>query len=273
MKAIKINSWNEFQNIIAGDKYRSWAFRGQADTEWKLESTLSRYLKDYNVFRQVWDKQERRIFRIFKRKAHQFLSHLPKDDDAFEWLSTMKHHGAPTRLLDFTWSPYVATFFALEHARKNAAIWAIYPPGLKFKQSFPNLDIQGSIHDNIGLWKQDNYEKYYLKNKYDFVTQGEPYRMNRRLIAQSGTFIVPSRIDKTVEEIIIHTVGKEKSLVKFELKTSVLRHHTLRELYNMNITNATLFPDLDGLARSMALEYEFHYAFDPITGKKIAGFE
>ena len=39
----------------------------------------------------------------------------------------------------------------------------------------------------------------------------------------------------------------------------------MRELYNMNISNATLFPGLDGLARSLAYELEFHWAFDPIT--------
>jgi len=273
LEVIKIESWKAFQDVIAGDNYRSWAFRGQADAEWKLESTLSRYLKDYHVIPEVWGKQERRIFRIFKRKAHQFLKHLPKDDDAFEWLSIMKHHGAPTRLIDFTWSPYVAAFFAMEHAHKTAAVWAIYPPGLKYRQSFPDLDIRGNVHDNIGLWKKDNYEKYYLNNNYVFVTQGEPYRMNRRLIAQSGTFIVPSTIDKTIDEIILNTVKKGDVLVKFELNTVRMRHHSLRELYSMNITNATLFPDLDGLARSMALEFEFHYAFDPISGEKIAGFE
>lgn len=37
----------------------------------------------------------------------------------------------------------------------------------------------------------------------------------------------------------------------------------MRALYSMNMTNATLFPDLDGLARSLAYELEFHYADDP----------
>jgi hypothetical protein len=41
----------------------------------------------------------------------------------------------------------------------------------------------------------------------------------------------------------------------------------------MNITNATLFPDLDGLAKSMALEFELHWAYDPATGKRFDGFD
>ena len=42
----------------------------------------------------------------------------------------MQHHGAPTRLLDFTWSPYVAAFFALVHTTKQAAVWAVNPKRL-----------------------------------------------------------------------------------------------------------------------------------------------
>lgn len=272
MKTITINTWEEFQNIIASDQYRSWAFRGQANTDWKLESSLSRHLKNYKVHPSVWAKQERRIFRIFKRKAHQFLEHLPKDEDAFEWLGIMKHHGAPTRLLDFTWSPYVAAFFALESAETTAAIYAIYPLGLKSQQNFPELVNEKISHDNIGIWKDTNYYKYFLRNNYNFVTYGEPYRMNRRLIAQSGTFVVPSRIDKTIVEIIGKEPEVSEMLVKFELNTECMRHETLRKLYNMNITYATLFPDLDGLARSMALEFEMHYAYDPLTGEDFPGF-
>lgn len=37
----------------------------------------------------------------------------------------MHHHGAPTRLLDFTYSIYVATYFAAENAERDAAVWAI----------------------------------------------------------------------------------------------------------------------------------------------------
>jgi len=37
----------------------------------------------------------------------------------------MQHHGAPTRLLDFTYSFYIAAYFALEESEKDCAIWAL----------------------------------------------------------------------------------------------------------------------------------------------------
>lgn len=266
-----INTWEEFQNIVASDQYRSWAFRGQEDASWKLESTLSRYLKTFRVHPSVWSNQEKRVFRIFKRKAHLYLQHMPKDEEIFEWLSLMQHHGAPTRLLDFTWSPYIAAFFALETATNNAAIWAVYPIELRKKQNVSEQLSKELDNDKIGIGIGNNYNSYFINNEYSFLTFEEPYRMNNRLTAQSGTFIIPSRIDMTIDEIIEEVIDKDnKLLVKFELNTAQMRHETLRKLYNMNITNAALFPDLDGLAKSMALEFEMHHAYDPISGK---GFE
>jgi hypothetical protein len=68
--------------------------------------------------------------RIFQKKAHLFLTHIPERSDTFQWLALMQHHGAPTRLLDFTWSRHVAAFFALERTTKRAAVWAVNPKRL-----------------------------------------------------------------------------------------------------------------------------------------------
>src|SRR5262249_6965591 len=59
---------------------------------------------------------------------------------------------------------------------------------------------------------------------------------------------------------------------KIELDVPALRETAIRELYGMNITHATLFPDVDGLARSMAYELEYHWAFDPRTMQPRPGF-
>src|SRR5262249_18350123 len=101
----EINNWQDFYEGVAGPEDRNWAFRGHSDAERPLYSSLSRYLKEYGIHREAWSEQEARIGRIFRRKAHLFLEHVTTATDAFQWLALMQHHGAPTRLLDFTWSP------------------------------------------------------------------------------------------------------------------------------------------------------------------------
>jgi hypothetical protein len=280
----KIESWRDFLKVMAGPKYRNWAFRGQRDATWPLVSSLTRYLDKHEVDPQAWATQEDRIFRIFRRKAHLFLEHVPDDHDAFQWLALMQHHGAPTRLLDFTWSPFVAAFLALEDATKDAAIWGVFIPAIWEPDrmiNFPEKDATvGTPHPKaslfpgqFGLRNPEAYEKYYLGNDVPFVSSGEPVIMNKRLIAQSGTFVVPGVLDQPIDKILSKYPYPEKTIVKFVLRTRTLRDEAMRELYTMNLTNATLFPDLDGLAKSMAYELEFHWAYSPKTMNFNSGYE
>jgi len=109
-----------------------------------------------------------------------------------------------------------------------------------------------------------NFARYFLKRSDPFIWIGEPHTMNRRLIAQSGTFCLPGVLDLPVEEILSGYPDPENILSKFILPKHV-RDVGMRELYRMNITFSTLFPDLDGLAKSMAYELEFHWAYNPRT--------
>jgi hypothetical protein len=217
-----------------------------------LFSALSRYLLTYRIHPRAWAEQEERILRIFKRKAVHFLPHVPSGDDDFQWLALMQDHGAPTRLLDFTWSPYVAAFFALHNATGDAAILACNPFEI---ERVKKLDLD----------KPNAFRKYVLSESKPFVCMGEPYAMNQRLIAQSGTFLVPAVLDKSIEDILATYPNPKGTLIKFILPTDKIREKAMRELYKMNITQATLFPDLDGLARSLAYELEFHWGYDPKT--------
>jgi len=256
-KEYRVESWEEFLKIITETPYSNWAFRGQRDEGWPLYSALSRYLRAAGVDPRAWPEQEERILRIFKRKAHQYLSQPPDLDDDFQWLALMQHHGAPTRLLDFTWSPYVAAFFALEKPGSDGAIWALNPARVTSRRDTtpPRMDprIKG------------NFSRSFLKGNKRFIWIGEPHTMNRRLIAQSGTFALPGVLDASFEEILAEYPEPELIMAKFILPNDRIREKGMRELYRMNITYATLFPDLDGLGRSLGYELEFHWAYNPRT--------
>jgi hypothetical protein len=224
---------------------------------------LSRYFYDFHIDPKAWPAQEERSLRIFKRQAHLFLDNPPEQNDEFEWLALMQHHGAPTRMLDFTWSPYVAALFALERATGDACVWAVNPERTKYtgKQKLPDGHVIDPL--NVDPRQPGNLATYFLSGNYPFVWIGEPQIMNRRLIAQSGTFAVPGVLDRPLDEILAEYTRPEDTLVKFILPAGKVRERGMRELYRMKVTYANLFPDLDGLARSIGYELEFHWGYDP----------
>jgi hypothetical protein len=250
-QVIRLDSWDEFVDVSTASPYHNWAYRGQRDAHLPLFSALSRYLHTFQVDPRAWPDQEERILRIFKRKATNFLQHVPKPEDDFQWLALMQDHGAPTRLLDFSWSPYVAAFFALHNTTGEATVFACNPFEIERVKKFD-------------LVEPGDFRRQFLSQTGSFVWIGEPYAMNRRLIAQSGTFVVPGILDESIEDILRDYPNPKNTLIKFVLPHKI-RDKGMRELYRMNITMATLFPDLDGLARSLAYELEFHWAFDPRT--------
>src|SRR6516225_6734614 len=232
----RVETWDRFLKLITGPTYLNWAFRGERDERWPLYSSLSRYLRDFGVVRRAWAEQESRILRIFKRKAHQFLDKPPDSDDDFQWLALMQHYGAPTRLIDFSWSPYVAAFFALERTLNDGVVWAMNPGAVTSSRAEQPRRMDPRVKGNLS--------RYYLKGDHRFIWMGEPHIMNRRLIAQSGTFAVPGVLDVPIEEILSDSGN---IMAKFAMAHAV-RDTGMRELYRMNITYATLFPGLDGLA-------------------------
>lgn len=254
-RVFRFASWDQFLNLVTNPPYSHWAFRGERDERWPLYSSLSRYLQAFGVDRRAWPEQESRILRIFKRKAHQFVSQPPDPDDDFQWLALMQHHGAPTRLIDFTWSPYVAAFFALERTVADGVVWAMNKTRIDSSRKPQPARMDPRV--------EGNFARYFLPGNRRFIWMGEPHTMNRRLIAQSGTFAVPGVLDLPVEDILGDR-DQHNILAKIVL-TNAVREVGMRELYRMNITYATLFPDLDGLAKSLAYELEFHWAYDPHT--------
>ena len=254
-RIFRLASWEEFLKVITSRPYRHWAFRGERDAQWPLYSSISRYFQNFGVHPKAWAKQEDRILRIFKRKAHQFFDKPPEPDDDFQWLALMQHHGAPTRLIDFTWSPYVAAFFALERTTHDGVVWALNPDKLTSSRASKPVRMDPR--------SKDNFRRYFLKGNRRMIWMGEPHTMNRRLIAQSGTFAVPGVLDVPLEEMLSDS-DQENVLAKFIL-TNPVREVGMRELYRMNITYATLFPDLEGLAKSLGYELEFHWAYNPRT--------
>src|SRR5215510_8715026 len=167
---LRLKSWEQFLKAVSSAPYSNWAFRGERDERVPLYSSLSRYLKNFEVHPSAWPEQEARILRIFKRKAHQFLTQPPATGDDFEWMALMQHHGAPTRLIDFTWSPYVAAFFALERTIGDGVVWALNPAQIDSSRSVEPVHMDPRV--------RGNFRRYFLKGNHRFIWMGEPDTMN-----------------------------------------------------------------------------------------------
>lgn len=250
MEEISVSTWDEF--VAISSALDGWAFRGQQDARWELLSSLSRYLAAFIPDRSTWRLREERAIRIFRRKAHNYLSDPSALSNDLRCLALMQHHGAPTRLLDFTKSPFVAALFALEDAVADAAVYALNTPKLwnATPESEPELN-----RDTIDPRRTGNFERYFMPNLHEIVWTGEPTEMDRRLVAQSGTVVVSGILDKSLDRILAQ-YRDDDALIKKIVLPRHIRDAAMKALYRMNITNATLFPDLDGLARSIRVELE-----------------
>ena len=250
MEEVSISSWSEFVFLTA--ELDGWAFRGQQDARWALLSSLSRYLEAFIPDQSTWRTREERSIRIFRRKAHNYLSDSSVLDNDLRCLALMQHHGAPTRLLDFTKSAFVAAFFAMENAVTDAAVFALNTPKLWNATPFMSPTLS---RDAIDPRRKGNFENYFLQNDNRVIWIGEPTEMDKRLVAQSGTMVVPGVLDRSLNEIL-DQYPSQGTLIKKIVLPRHMRDEAMKALYRMNITNATLFPDLDGLARSMRMEME-----------------
>lgn len=252
VETITVDSWRDFEKIA--DLHDGWAFRGQRQANWLLWSSISRHLRQFCPDSSLWPEREARAIRIFQRKAHNFLSDSRVLDDPLRCLALMQHHGAPTRLLDFTKSAYVAAFFAMSEAVEDAAVYAVNTPMLWHATPKCHRFLS---RQEIDPRNDDNFEKFFVHNEYPVVWTGEPGKLDPRLLAQSGTFVIPGCLDRSVDELLHeqYESSGEPVLLKWILPAS-LREDAMKNLYRMNITYATIFQDLNGLAKSSAFELE-----------------
>lgn len=250
MENIHLRTWQQFVDLTSD--LDGWAFRGQQEADWPLLSSLARYLRRFGLHSDSWRVREERAIRIFRRKAHNYLANHSVLENDMRCLALMQHHGAPTRLLDFTKSPFVAAFFALENATGDAAVYALNTPRL---WSCAPLRERSLTREWIDPRREGNFERYFLANEYDVLWIGEPHEMDSRLVAQAGTMVVPGVLGKPLD-LILGAYPDGDTLIKKIILPAEVRETAIKSLYRMNITNATLFPDLDGLARSVRTELE-----------------
>jgi len=188
----------------------TWVFRGQA-AKWDLETTLERYcnLSRYKLTdaRGIEAEMIRNFQRLYVGEDREEVI-----SDTLYCISLMRHYGAPSRLLDFTYSKDVATYFGLEYAfetvplgtdgkpdydaNRSLAIWCVNAGVLdsQIEKKYPKL-YKNSLKPRKDDSKRNDktFVGLYMANAGKFVRSDNPVKLHQRLDIQQGVFLCPAR--------------------------------------------------------------------------------
>jgi hypothetical protein len=264
---IQIDSWKRFSSVYEGlaiseKPYKTqWIYRG---TGWKGNRFTSKLERIFGPFgfkepeRRL--KLERALVREFRRKLSHHLSG-PAPTDLLEVLALMRHYGGPTRLLDFSYSLFVATFFALERTEKgkNSEIWALNAEWCRSK--LPDCYKPRGISKSVGSSEHDDdhITRTLFERPFPILYPVNPYQMNPRVTTQRGLFLFPGDITVKMEDLFFKMADEEPRALLKNLRRFVIpwkaRRKMLLHLHRMNIGRASLFPGLDGFTESLNLSW------------------
>lgn len=260
VKQINLDSWAAFKSRVHSFKLE-WIYRGQADASWGLSSSLERsslFEIDHDV--------ERALIEEYRKAIRSFPDFREMPSTNLEWLALLQHHGTPTRLVDFTESPYIAAYFAFQEERckdsKAVAIWCVnrvrffqaaiyYLKGVHPEDPPPHRQ-RGR---NPYLFSEVTFDLLFDHDDLDCVMPFDLSPANQRQLIQQSVFLAAMTSQKRLAEQLSFLDYQEKPIMTKLTIPSKERNVALRDLERMNITHATLFPGLDGFARALNLKY------------------
>lgn len=239
-------------------KRQSLFFRGQANSNWRLEPKIYRLVKG---IQKEWALRiEFDSIGYFKQQAHLFLSPqlIPRDNDIAAWLALMQQYSAPTRMLDWTTSFYVALYFVVndEPLDREGALWFFdIQKLLKWMSRYKGLS--DDQLNNI-LSDEKEFVDFGLNKAQPRIDGYESDIKSERMIPQQGVFTYCEILFCDHAELIGHALWDlykqgEKTFLLTKILISADAKKKLREHLNkLNLTASTLFPGIDGVGRTIS---------------------
>ncbi|OYY58944.1 MAG: hypothetical protein B7Y55_01410 [Polynucleobacter sp. 35-46-207] len=229
------HDWGSFKNYLGQIESRKFIFRGQSK-QWRLQTSFHRTGRA-NLIRFINEDIQMLHKHLSARTKHLFNLDIPNENGAF--YNLVQHHGYPTPLLDWSYSPYVAAFFAFRDITNK-------------KSELANkTDKVRIVMFDKEAWKADFNQLAYLVSFRPHVSINEFMAIeNERMIPQQAVTTVTN-----IDDIEAYIQAKEilntkKYLYAFDLPVND-RPIVMNDLSRMGITAGSLFPGLDGACEEL----------------------
>ena len=251
-----VKDWAHFTKLVdnivspVGNERHHFLFRGQVDAEWTLQPSLLRSMASPDlVSAKRALKIEHDAGQEFRRHAHLHLrpsvGELSGDNRLDLW-ALMQHHRAPTRLLDWTSSPYVAAYFAVEATLSEpGAVWVV-----------DKLAVLDRMGEEYGDQTRVSFDEFVQPNAEPKMLFLSPARPSERMVVQQGSFSVSTQLFADHATIIGSALRhhQNRGWHGWNHKIMIpgpLKPEFLLRLRMMNISANSLFPGIDGLGQSV----------------------
>lgn len=229
---------------------QSLVFRGQSKSKRSLLPKICRGPgRDSSAPRII--ELEGATRRVFASQAHMHLpsSVIPSDESSvLNWWFLMQHHNAPTRLLDWSQSPYVAAYFAVvNNWESDGAVWCFDHHRMDEYMTLQHGDkFEGAIDRGIDDLLTDHLSPEMLFTLTRF-------KKSERMVAQQGLSTLCTNVLADHADVIPNAFsgdGASATCMKLEIPAEC-KQSFLIHLRSMNITANALFPGIDGLGWSV----------------------
>lgn len=229
-------------------------YRGHAKDEYELIPSIGRKLVYAGRTVTLSAKEETQLLHRFRRRAYPYVGRAMTAGEA---IFLARHHGLPTRLLDWTANALFSLYFTcIEHQDSDGTVWAMLRrSGSKDVDAFALADLRDEsdlfsfrVERDAGtLTLADPSDAYALKIVH-------PFYNSPRLLAQDGAFTMHADPWHSMDTY----AGKEFIKENLDIERLYTWHvpatnkvSIVKELSGMGITQRLVFPDLDGVARSL----------------------
>jgi hypothetical protein len=210
-------------------------YRGQSNAAWSLEPKL---------MRGEHAPSESHLLNRFKQSAAYLLPQRPQHE--FDWLFIMQHHGVSTRLLDWSESPLVALYFAVENDEEDGSLWVLAPCELNKHAGFKpewEYEIPSFEDDSLGSYTT---EKLAAERRSSLQPMAAiAVRNSPRINAQQGVFTISHR-----ENIRLNEIPSEPRIGHvWRFRISAAHKNDMRkDLALAGIGKFQLFPELASIS-------------------------